>query len=129
MATAAVISFEETRKAFAKARDPQELHAYLDGWLDRVEAIMPEDNPRLEELTQAVFALPQELTGTLTETLVAQRHAHVLHQRTLPCPSSQRLLPARPEPPRTVHTIVGEGSRSRPYYYCPPLSAGLRSPG
>ena len=86
MATAAVISFEETRQAFAKTRARQQLHAYLDGWLDSVEAHMPEDTPSLEELTHAVFALRQELTGKITEALVAQRHAQVLHQRTLPCP-------------------------------------------
>jgi hypothetical protein len=125
MATAAVISFEETRQAFAQARARQQLHAYLDGWLDSVEANMPDDAPSLEELTQAVFALRQELTGKITETLVAQRHAQVLHQRTLPCPHCQRLLPARPAPPRTVHTMVGEVSLSRPYFYCPHCQQGF----
>jgi hypothetical protein len=35
MAAAAVISFEETRQSFAKTRARQQLHAYLDGWLER----------------------------------------------------------------------------------------------
>ena len=74
--------------------------------------------PSLEELTQAVFALRQELTGKITEALVAQRHAQRLNQRIMPCPHCQRLLPARPAPPRTVHTMVGEVSLSRPYFYC-----------
>ncbi len=118
MATAAVISFEETRQAFAKTRARQHLHAYLDGWLDRLEANMPDDPPSLEKVTQAVFAMRQELTGRITEALVEQRHAPLLHQRTLPCPHCHRLLPARPAPPRTVHTMVGEVSLSRPYFYC-----------
>ena len=122
MATAAVISFEETRQTFAKTRARQQLHAYLDAWLDRLEAHMSDDHPSLEELTQAVFALRQELTGQITEALVDQRHARVLHQRTLPCPHCQRLLPARPAPPRTVHTMVGEVSLSRPYFYCTTVS-------
>jgi hypothetical protein len=125
MATAAVISFEETREAFAKTRARQQLHAYLDGWLDRVEADMPDDTPSLEELTHVVFALRQELTGQITEALVAQQHAQVLHQRTLPCPHCQRLLSARPAPPRTVHTLVGEVSLSRPYFYCPHCQQGF----
>jgi Uncharacterised protein family (UPF0236) len=125
MATAAVISFEETRQAFAKTRVRQELHAYLDRWLERVEANMPEETPTLAELTHAVFALRQELTGKITEALVAQRHAPVLHQRTMPCPSCQRLLPARPAPPRTVHTMVGEVSLTRPYFYCPHCQQGF----
>jgi hypothetical protein len=125
MATAAVISFAETKQALAKTRARQQLHEHLDRWLDDLEANMPEDHPTLEELTQAVFALRQELTGKITEALVAQRHAHVLDQRTLPCPSCQRLLPARPAPPRTVRTMVGEVSLSRPYFYCPDCQQGI----
>ena len=125
MAMAAVISFEETRQGFAKTRARQQMHAYLDRWMDSVEATMPEDAPSLEELTQAVFALRQELTGKIIETLVVQRHAQGLHQRTLSCPHCQRLLPARPAPPRTVHTMVGEVSLSRPYFYCPQCQQGF----
>jgi Uncharacterised protein family (UPF0236) len=125
MATAAVISFEETRQAFAKTRARQQLHAYLDGWLDSVEAQMSEGTPSLEELTHAVFARRQELTGQITEALVVQRHVQVLQQRTLPCPQCKRLLPARPAPPRTVHTMVGEVCLSRPYFYCPACQQGF----
>ena len=125
MATAAVISLDETRQAFAKTRARQELHAYLDRWLESVEANMPDDTPSLEALTQAVLARRQELTGKITEVLVAQRHAQGLHQRIMPCPHCQRLLPARPAPPRTVHTMVGEVSLSRPYFYCPDCQQGF----
>jgi hypothetical protein len=118
MAAAAVISFEETRQSFAKTRARQQLHAYLDGWLDRLETNMPDDTPSLEALTQTVFAMRQELTGRITQSLVEQQHARVLHQRTMPCPHCQCLLPARPTQPRTVHTMVGEVSLSRPYFYC-----------
>jgi hypothetical protein len=125
MATAAVISFEEPRRAFAKTRARQQLHAQLDRWLDRLEAHMREDTPSLEELTQAVFAMRQELTGKITEALVAQGHGALLEQRTLPCPQCHRLLPARPAPARTVHTMVGEVSLSRPYFYCPHCQQGF----
>ena len=125
MATAAVISFEETRQAFAKTQARQELHAYLDRWLERVETNMPDDPPSLEALTQAVFTLRQELTGKITEVLVAQQHAQGLNQRIMPCPHCQRLLPARFAPPRTVHTMVGEVSLSRPYFYCPSCQQGF----
>ena len=70
MATAAVISLDDTRQAFAKTRARQELHAYLDHWLESVEANMPDDTPSLEALTQAVLALRQELTGKISEALV-----------------------------------------------------------
>src|SRR5262245_39352323 len=114
MATAAVISGEETRQAFVNTRARHQRHAYVDGWLERVEAARPEETPSLEALTHAVFARRQELTGKITATLVAQRHPQALHQRTLPRPPGQRLRPARSAPPRTVHPLVGEVSLVRP---------------
>jgi hypothetical protein len=113
MATAAMISFEETRQAYAKTRARQQLHAYLDRWLDGREAHMPDDTPSLEELTQAVLAMRQELTGKVAEARVEQQHGRLLHQRPMSCPPCQCLLPARPAP-RTVHTMVGEVALCRP---------------
>ena len=125
MAAAALIAFEETRQSFAKTRARQQLHAYLDGWLERLETHMPDDTPSLEALTQAVLALRQELTGRITQALVEQQPARVLHQRTMPCPQCQCSLSARPTPPRTVHTMVGEVSLSRPYCYCSHCQQGF----
>jgi len=125
MAAAAVISFEETRQSFAKPRARHQLHAYLNGWLDRLEAHMPDDTPSLEALTHAVFAIRQELTGRISQALVEQQHARVLHQRTMPCPYGHCLLPTRPTQLRTVHTMVGEVSLSRPYFYCSHCQQGF----
>jgi hypothetical protein len=125
MTTAAVISFEEARQALAKTRARQQLHEHLDRWLDGLEAHVPDDMPSLEELTQAVFGLRQELTGRITEALVEQSHPRLLQQRTMHCPDCHRLLPARPAPPRTVHTMVGEVCLSRPYFYCPSCQKGF----
>jgi hypothetical protein len=125
MAPAAVLSFEETRQTFAKTRARHHLQAYVDVWLDNLEAHMSDDPPSLAEVTQAVFAMRQELTGRITEGLVEQRHAQVLQQRTLACPHCQRLLAARPAPPRPVHTRVGEVSLARPSFYCMPCQQGF----
>jgi hypothetical protein len=48
MAPAAVLSFEETRQTFAKTRARQQLHAYLDAWLDKLEAHMSDERTRNE---------------------------------------------------------------------------------
>jgi hypothetical protein len=114
MAAAAVIPFEDTRQSLAKTRARQQLHAYLDGWLERLEGNMPDAPPSLEALTQAVCALRQELTGRITQALVAHQQARVLHQRPRPCPRCQGIWSARSPQPRTVHTLVGEVSVSRP---------------
>src|SRR5262245_52116387 len=69
----------------------------------------------------------------MAEALVEQRHGRMLHQRPMACPRCQCLLPARSAPPRTVHTMGGDVSRCRPYFYCPhgqpgfaPLDAALQ---
>jgi hypothetical protein len=65
MATAAVLSFEETNQAFAKTRARQQLHAQLDRWLDGLEAHITEDTPSLEARIQAVCAVRPEWTGQM----------------------------------------------------------------
>jgi len=42
--------------------------------LEKLEANKPDDTPSLEELTQAVLTMRQELTGKITETLLEQGH-------------------------------------------------------
>jgi hypothetical protein len=116
MAAAAGLPCEAIRPSFAKPRARQQLHAYLDGWVARLEAHRPDDTPSLEALTQAVLTRRQELTGRSTQALVAQQHARVLHQRTMRGPPCQGLLAARPAPPRTVYTMGGEVPLSRPSF-------------
>jgi hypothetical protein len=39
----------------------------------------------LEELTQEIFAMRQDLTGMVAEALVGQAYAEALEQQTMPC--------------------------------------------
>jgi hypothetical protein len=118
MGTAAVISLEEFRQRRARAEARQELHKRFDRWLDAVEEQVPEKAPTLEQVTQVVFEMRQELTGMIVETLVRQRHSETLEQQTMPCPNCGRLLRARGSSHRTVETMVGDVSLARPYFYC-----------
>ncbi|HDN80138.1 MAG TPA: ISKra4 family transposase [Chloroflexi bacterium] len=117
MGTAAVISLAEFRQRRARAEARQELHKRFDRWLDAVEEQVPKE-PTLEQVTQVVFEMRQELTGMITEVLVGQAHAEALEQQTMPCPHCGRMLHARGSPNRTVETMVGAVSLSRPYFYC-----------
>jgi len=122
---ATVVSLEEFRQARAKAEVRQELHKRFDHWLDTVEERVPEKTPSLEELTQEVFAMRQEVTGMITEALVEQAYGEALEQETMPCPYCGRLLRARKSVNRTVETMVGVVSLSRPYFYCIPCQEGF----
>jgi hypothetical protein len=118
MAYAAILSLEEFRDAHRRTEVRQRLHARFDRWLQRMEDHVKEPQPTLEALTQAVFALRQELTQAVTEGLVEPAHRAALEQRTALCPQCGRTLSARGPQERTVETLVGALRLQRPYFYC-----------
>jgi Uncharacterised protein family (UPF0236) len=118
MASAAILSLEEFRDAHRRTEVRQRLHDRFDAWLNQLEARMEDRTPTLEELTQAVLALRQELTQAVTEGLVEQAHRAALEQRTTVCPQCGETLSARGLQERTVETLVGAIRLRRPYFYC-----------
>ena len=123
MASAAILSRDEFRDRQRRAAIRQRLHDRLDHWLDRLEDHVTKPTPTLQELTEAVFALRQELTQAVTEGLVEQAHRAALDQRTALCPQCGRTLSARGPQERTVETLVGAIRLRRPYFYCERASA------
>jgi hypothetical protein len=118
MAYAAVLSLEEYRDAQRRTEVRQRLHDRFDRWLQRMEDQVKEPKPTLQELTEAVFALRQELTQAVTEGLVEHAHRAALEQRTAACPQCGQTLSARGPQERTVETLVGAVRLRRPYFYC-----------
>lgn len=118
MASAAIFSLEEFRDTRRRGEIRQRLHDRFDQWLDGLEERVKASKPTLEELTQAVFALRQELTQAVTEGLVEQAHRALLEQRTAACPRCGHTLAARGPAERTVETLVGALRLRRPYFYC-----------
>jgi peptidyl-tRNA hydrolase len=118
MASATILSLDEFRDRQRHAAIRQQLHDHLDQWLDRLEDHVTKPTPTLQELTEAVFALRQELTQAVTEGLVEQAHRAALEQRTAVCPQCGQTLSARGPQERTVETLVGVIRLRRPYFYC-----------
>jgi hypothetical protein len=125
MASAAILSLEEFRDTQRRTAIRQRLHNRLDHWLETLEARVKEPQPTLEQLTQAVFALRQELTQAVTEGLVEQAHRVAMEQRTAACPQCGRTLSARGPQERPVETLVGAIRLRRPYFYCEPCQLGI----
>src|SRR5215813_9999989 len=117
MAYAAVLSLEEFRDAQRRTEVRQRLHDRFERWLQRMEDHVKEPKPTLQELTEAVFALRQELTQAVTEGLVEQAHRAALEQRTAACPQCGQTLSARGPQEPTVETLVGAVRLRRPYFY------------
>ena len=125
MGAAEVISFEEVRARKQWDALRGQLHTRFDQWLDRLEAQLQEPAATLAQVTETVWNLRQELTGGLTETIVAHAHRGESTRQQTRCPQCDRGLKARALVSRTVETLVGAVQMERPYFYCRPCRCGV----
>jgi len=130
---AEVISFDEVRARKHRTTLRQRLHERFERWLDQLESELPEGEPTLRQVSEAIWTLRQQLTGGVAETIVQHTHQEVQNRPHMPCPTCARLLTARGSVSRRVETMVGAVELARPYCYCQvcregtyPLDAALR---
>ena len=102
-----------------------QLHERFDQWLDTLETQWHEPPSTLPEVTATVWALRQQLTGGITETIVAHVHRGEHDRTQVTCPRCQGVLKAREHVCRTVETMVGPVQLERPYFYCRACREGV----
>jgi hypothetical protein len=124
MGAAEIISFEEVRARKQWDTLRQQLHARFDQWLDTLEQQWHEPPSTLLEMTATVWDLRQQLTGGLTETIVAHVHRGEHDRTQVTCPQCHGMLRPRERVCRTVETMVGPVRLERPYFYCRPCHFG-----
>src|SRR5262249_2533766 len=71
-----------------------------------------------------IWALRQQLTGGVAETIVHHSPPEDQQRPSLRCPPCARRLPARGPVLRCVETLVGALALARPYFYCPDCRVG-----
>ena len=125
MGAAEVISFEEVRARKQWDTLRQQLHTRFDQWLDTLEQQWHEPPSTLMEVTSTMWDLRQQLTGGLTETIVAHVHRGEHDRQKVPCPTCDRVLQAREPVGRTVETMEGSVQLQRPYFYCRACRCGM----
>jgi hypothetical protein len=121
---AEIIAFDEVRARKHWITLRQRLHERFDQWLDQLASALPEVTPTLDQVSATIWALRQQLTGGLVETIVHQTHREEQCREALHCPTCARLLPARGPVPRCVETMVGPVALERPYFSCQVCRAG-----
>jgi len=121
---AEVSSLDEVRARKHWTTVRQRLHERFDRWLDQLEAALPEGEPTLGQVSETIWALRQQLTGGVAETLVHQMHHEERRRQQMPCLTCARLLSARGPVQRCVETMVGAVALERPYFYCQVCRAG-----
>lgn len=125
MSSAVVVCLEEVRQARIQVETRRHLQEHFDQWLDALEEQMPKESPTLDQVTQAVFEMRQDLTGKIAQELIEQAHKGTIDQGVAPCLGCGRLLRARDPVGRSVETLVGEMRFSRPYFYCTSCQKGF----
>ena len=125
MGAAEVIAFEEIRARKQWNTLRHQLHERFDQWLDTLETQWHEPPSTLPEVTATVWALRQQLTGGITETMVKQAHEGERQRTQACCPRCTRVLKVQAHVGRTVETMVGPVELERPYFYCRACRVGL----
>ena len=128
MGAAEVISFEEVRARKQWSTLRQQLHERFDQWLDTLEQAWHEPPATLSEVTATVWDLRQQLTGGITETIVAHAHEGERQRRQASCPRCTRVLQVQEHVGRTVETMVGPVDAGAPLLLLPLLSCGSLPP-
>ena len=118
MGAAEVIPFEEVRARKHWDALRHQLHERFDQWLDTLETQWHEPPATLAEMTATVWHLRQQLTGGLTEAMVAHVHRGEHDRTQVNCPRCDGVLRAQAFVGRTVETMVGPVQMERPYFYC-----------
>jgi Uncharacterised protein family (UPF0236) len=118
MGCAEVIALDTVRARKQWETLRHQLHERFDRWLDTLETQWPELPTTLPEITTMVWNVRQQLTGGITEAIVAHvsRGEHDRTQGT--CPQCDGGVRAREFICRTVDTLVGSVQLERPYFYC-----------
>jgi hypothetical protein len=122
---AEVISLDDVRASQQWVSLRQQLHDDFDQWLDQLQAELPDPETTLAQITETVWALRQDLTGSLTEAVVEHAHRFESMRKQIVCETCQRVLTTRPAVPRTVETLVGSIRLERPYFYCQVCKEGV----
>jgi len=125
MGAAEVISFEEVRARKQWSTLRHQLHERFDHWLDTLEQAWHEPPATLSEVTATMWDLRQQLTGGITETIVAHAHEGERQRKQASCPRCARVLTVQEQVGRTVETMVGPVELERPYFYCRACRVGL----
>src|SRR5262245_60592182 len=115
MGAAEVIAFEEVRARQQWSTLRQQLHKRFDQWLDTLEQQWHEPPSTLTEVTATVWALCQQLTGGITETIVKHAHEGERQRKQVSWPRCERVLKTQEHVWRTVETLVGPVELERPY--------------
>jgi len=117
---AAILSLETYRQEALESWFRERLHKELDKWLDHLEEEMDKvDKPSsICDITQSIRSQREELMGTVAQEWIESKYSSYLQQEYANCPECGKLLKRQALCERTLETMIGKITISRPYFYC-----------
>ena len=100
------------------------VHDALDRWLDQLETTGG-GTPTLLELSEQFMATRLTVLGPCLEAVLRERYAAELAQIEAPCVTCGRRLARHRLDTRTVSTLQGTITLTRPYFYCNTCRVGF----
>jgi hypothetical protein len=98
-------------------------HDALDRWLDQMETTGGR-TPTLLELSEHFMATRLTVLGPCLEAVIRERYGADLAQAEATCACGRRVARHRVDT-RTISTLHGTVTLTRPYFYCDPCGVGF----
>ncbi len=102
------------------------MHKAIDTFVDALAGDLVSDKPMtLMEITKAIGNAKPALLTAAMEEFVKSKHGDILSQEQAECPCCNNTLRRSALAPRTIETLLGESTITRPYFYCVPCKHGF----
>ncbi len=101
-------------------------HQALDEWLEGLKPLFEQaDPPTLMDLSGEFMRTRGNLLGACLQSLAEQLHGHYQHQQQAHCPDCGNCLNRKRVDGKTVTTLHGAVTLSRPYFHCRDCQIGF----
>jgi hypothetical protein len=101
-------------------------HQALDEWLEGLKPLFEQAKPpTLMDLSAEFMRTRGSLLGGCLQALAEQLHGQYQHQRQADCPGCDKCLNRKRVDPKTVTTLHGPVTLSRPYFHCRDCQIGF----
>jgi hypothetical protein len=101
-------------------------HQALDEWLEGLKPLFTQaEPPTLRDLSAEFMRTRGTLLGACLETLATQLHGHYQDQLKADCPGCGKCLNRKRVDPKTMTTLQGPVTLSRPYFHCRDCQLGF----
>jgi len=102
------------------------MHKAIDHFVDALAGDLTSDKPMtVVEIAQTISKAKPALLAAAMEEFIRSKHGDILSLERAECPCCGRQVRRSAQAPRTIETLLGRSTITRPYYYCAPCKQGF----